>query len=74
MANRMICDVLDELRKCNSTRNYSYMIALVEEAQTLANRMEAALWNQKDVEHTRKEHKRLKEEIKQLKAEKKKLT
>ena len=46
--NRTICDVLEELRQCYKTRNFSYMPGLIEEAQSMANRMEAALWDQND--------------------------
>lgn len=52
--NRTICDVLEELRQCYKTRNFSYMPGLVEEAQSMANRMEAALWDQSDLK-SRKE-------------------
>ena len=41
--NRYICEVLREMRKCYETRNFSYLLGLIEEAQTLANRMEAAI-------------------------------
>jgi hypothetical protein len=43
MPSRYICDVLDEMRSCDKTKNYSYLPGLIEEAQVLANRMEAAL-------------------------------
>ena len=41
--NRFICTVLEEMRKCDLTKNYSFLSSLIEEAQTLANRMESAL-------------------------------
>jgi DNA helicase TIP49 (TBP-interacting protein) len=71
--NRTICDVLQAMRQCSKTKNYSYLEGLIEEAQNLANRMEAALWDQKDFEYARKEHKDLKKEIKKLKEQKEKL-
>ena len=43
MLHRTLCDCLEELRTCHETRNYSYYLALVEEAQSMANRMEAGL-------------------------------
>lgn len=73
MANRTLCDVLSEIRTCDTTKNYSYLLALVEEAQTMANRMEAALWDQKDFDYRREEHRKLKEDIKKLKQVKKDL-
>ena len=64
--NRTICDVLKEIRKCHETRNYSYLLALTEEAQSLANKMEASLYDKKDLQAARKEVVKLKKEIKEL--------
>jgi hypothetical protein len=69
--NRTICAVLEEIRKCNETRNYSYLSSLVEEAQTMANRMESALWDQKDLTYRRDEYKKLKAEVEALEEQKK---
>ena len=66
MINRMLWDVLHEMRECNKTLNFSYLLGLVEEVQTLANRMEAKLYDIKDFE-------RLRDDIKDLKKKKKKL-
>ena len=63
---RYLCDVLYEMRACTKTMNFSYLIGMIEEAQTLANRMEARLYEMKDFE-------RLHEEIRALKKKKKKL-
>ena len=64
--NRFLCDVLQEMRECTKTLNFSYLLGLIEEVQTLANRMEAKLYDIKDFE-------RLHEEIKALQKKKKKL-
>jgi len=64
--NRYICDVLHEMRDCVKTLNFSYLLGLIEEVQTLASRMEAKLYEIKDYE-------RLHEEIRALKKKKKKL-
>jgi len=64
--NRYLCSVLDEMRECTKTLNFSYLLGLIEEAQTLASRMESKLFDLKDFEH-------LHEEIKVLKKKKKKL-
>ena len=64
--NRYLCDVLHEMRECVKTLNFSYLLGLIEEAQTLANRMEARLYEMKDFD-------RLHEEIKVLKKKKKSL-
>ena len=66
MANRYLCSVLDEMRECTKTLNFSYLLGLIEEAQTLASRMEAKLFEIKDFE-------RLHEDIAKLKKQKKKL-
>lgn len=73
MPNRTLCDVLKEMRKCQETHNYSYLPSLIEEAQHMGNRMEAALYDKKDLEHYQREVKKLKKEIKTLKEEKEKL-
>ena len=66
MPNRYLCDVLNEMRECTKTLNFSYLMGLIEESQTLANRMEAKLEDIKEIEflHVR---------IRELKKEKKKL-
>ena len=66
MSNRYICTVLDEMRDCVKTSNFSYLSGLIEEAQSLANRMESRLYEIKDFE-------KLHEDIRKLKTEKKKL-
>ena len=66
MANRYLCDVLNEMRKCVKTLNFSYLLGLIEEAQTLGSRMESKLFDIKDFDH-------LHEEIRDLKKKKKKL-
>jgi hypothetical protein len=54
------------MRDCIKTSNFSYLSGLIEEAQSLANRMESRLYEIKDFE-------RLHEDIRKLKVEKKKL-
>ena len=46
---RLICDVLEDMRKCVETTNFGFMKGLIEEAQIMSNRMESALSNQKDL-------------------------
>lgn len=53
--NRYICDVIEEMRKCYETRNFTYLPGLIEEAQSLANRMEGALADQKDLRRASEE-------------------
>jgi hypothetical protein len=69
MPNRTVCSVLEEMRKCNETRNYSYLLGLIEEVQTIVNRMEAGLYDKGDINYITKELRELKAEKKKLKAE-----
>lgn len=71
MPNRTLCSVLDAMRDADKTKNYSYMLGLIEEAQYLANRMEAALWNQKDFNTLSEKVSALNKELKELEAKKK---
>ena len=68
--NRTLCNVLDEMRKCHETRNYSPMLGLIEEAQSMGNRMEAGLYDKNDVESARKQLKDLAKEIDTLQEKK----
>jgi hypothetical protein len=64
--NRYVCDVLREMRTCHETRNYTYLPSLIEEAQVLVNRMEAALHDTKDLKHLHAEIKKKKKELEEL--------
>ena len=66
MPNRLLCAVFDEMRACVKTGNFSYLLGLIEEAQTLANRMESRLYDMKDYDH-------LLDDIRDLKKKKKNL-
>lgn len=66
MPYRTLCDILEEMRKCYKTRNFSYIMGLIEEGQSAGQRMEAALWDQHGVTGLREERKKLKQEIKDL--------
>ena len=68
MLNRTMCQALEEMRKCHKTHNYSYMPGLIEEIQSMGNRMEAALWDVHDLEKLREKTKELEREIKDLEA------
>lgn len=71
--NRTLCDVLDEMRKCHETRNYAGLMALVEEAQSKANRMESGLADKKDLVAMEEEWHSLRKEIKKLRKKRDKL-
>jgi uncharacterized protein YPO0396 len=66
MPNRLVCTVLEEMRKCNETRNYSYLSGLIEEVQSAVSKMEAALYDQSDLKYAEKQLKSLKKEIEEL--------
>lgn len=71
--NRTLCDVLEEMRKADKTRNYAYMSSLIEEAQTLGNRMESALSDKRDMREWSELRNDMKHEIKALQKERDKL-
>lgn len=64
--NRTICQVLEEIRQLDKTKNYGCLLGLIEEVQSLANRMEAGLQDQKDFNEMKRHKVRLKKEIKEL--------
>ena len=69
MPNRLLCAVLDEMRECVKTLNFSYLSGLIEEAQTLGSRMEAHLYDIKDFNRLHKDVKALEKKKKKLKQE-----
>lgn len=78
--HRFLCDILQEMRVCCKTLNFSSLLGLVEECQVLGNRMENALEQQRDIlqmdeEWTQKKKKleALEKEIKELQSKKEKL-
>lgn len=78
--HRTLCTVLDELRDCYKTRNFSYMMGLIEEVQSLGNRMEASIDYKNDIERYHREAKEaydkreeLQKEVEKLEKKKKKL-
>lgn len=71
--NRTLCDVLEEMRKCNEVRNYAPLLSLIEEVQLLGNRMESGLEDLKDHRSLLEDISELKKELKALKKQKKEL-
>ncbi len=61
--NRNICTVLEEMRACYKTRNFAPVLGLIEEVQSLANRMEAGLDDQRDINSLLDTKKKLKRDI-----------
>ena len=70
MVYRYVCTAIEEMRMCVKTGNYSYLPGLIEEAQSLCNRMESSLWEQKEHTDLHKEIKKLRKERDKLKEEK----
>ena len=67
--NRYMCEVLDEMRTCQKTLNFAVIPSLIEEVQTMANRMEMALSDMKDLETLKDDIHEKKEELKVLQKE-----
>jgi len=68
-----MCQALDEMRACYKTYNFSPMKGLIEEVQSMGNRMEGALEDKNDLRTARNEVKELQKEIRKLKKKKAKL-
>ena len=68
--NRTLCDVLQEMRTCYKTRNFSYMNSLLEEAQHMGNRMEAKLYDIKELKYLHESIKKAKKELEALNLQK----
>ena len=64
--NRYVCEVLEEMRTCTKTLNFAIIPSLIEEVQTMANRMEMALSDMKDLETLKDDIHEKKEELKVL--------
>ena len=69
MANRYLCDILEEMRTTTKTLNFGMLLGLIEEVQTTGNRMEAALDDKRDAEWIREEIHTLKRERTKIKKE-----
>jgi len=66
MPHRFLCDVLKEMRDCWKTRNFANLKALIEEAQWMGNRMEAALGENKSYRYWHEEAKKEQAEAERL--------
>jgi hypothetical protein len=63
MGSRTLCAVLEEMRKAYETRNFSYLPGLIEEAQSMGNRMESGLEDKHSVEYYREEASKARKEM-----------
>ena len=64
--NRYVCEVLEEMRTCTKTLNFAVIPSLIEEVQTMVNRMEMALSDMKDLQSLKDNISEKKEELKEL--------
>ncbi|MCK4795043.1 MAG: hypothetical protein KAV87_65545, partial [Desulfobacteraceae bacterium] len=64
--SRTLCEVLSAMRDADKTKNYSYLPGLIEEAQNMANRMEAKLSQTNDIERIDQKWHDAKEKNKEL--------
>ena len=72
--NRYMCTVLDEMRMCVKTLNFAYLLSLIEEIQSMGNRMESKLEDIGDFEVWSEQRDKLKKELKVLRKEKEGIT
>lgn len=71
--NRYLCDIIEEMRTCIKVLNFSPLLSLIEELQVLANRMEKALEQHKDIPKLHEDLCKLKDARRTLKKEIKEL-
>ena len=64
--NRYVCEVLEEMRTCTKTLNFAIIPSLIEEVQTMVNRMEMALSDMKDLESLKDTIREKKEELEKI--------
>lgn len=64
--NRTLCSVLEEMRQCTNTLSFGNLMGLIEEAQSLGNRMEAGLERKKAIRDGDEYRRALREEILEL--------
>jgi hypothetical protein len=72
-STRYLCDILRDMRSAYETRNFSYLLGLIEELQYRAYRMENKIEQIDDIKTLENQRVNLKREIKELREEKKKL-
>ena len=64
--NRYVCEVLEEMRTCTKTLNFAIIPSLIEEVQTMVNRMEMTLSDMKDLESLKDTIREKKEELEKI--------
>ena len=69
LLDRTLCNVLEEMRACHKTRNYSHLSSLIEEAQSMGNRMEAKLGTINSFKEMDTDWRKKRNELKELQKE-----
>ena len=64
--NRTLCEVLEEMREADRKKHYGYLAGLIEEAQSMGNRMEAGLGDIRDIKKISSRKHELKAQLKEL--------
>jgi len=64
---RFLCSIIDDMKQCYETRNFSPLPGLMHELQIGANRMEAKLDIIRDFDYYEEEYRGLKKQCKDLK-------
>ena len=73
LVNNLV-DIKTEMMLCIQNNSYAKFSGLIEQWQTLGNRLEAILWDQTDVKSLRDDIKKLKKEIEKLEEKKEELS
>ena len=66
MPNRYMCDVLEEMRTAVKIGRIDMVHGLIEEAQSMANRMEAKLSDYRDMGYSLDEARKLRKTLREL--------
>lgn len=61
-----LCSILDHMRSCHKTRDYSRLPALIEDAQFVGDRMEDALSSVESLKKLTEARSKLKKQVKKL--------
>lgn len=66
---RTWCSIIEDLKSCFKSRNFSYMLGLLEELQYAGDKMEAALEGKRDIQDWSERRSNLDREIENLEAQ-----
>ena len=72
--NRYACQVMDEMRACFKTLNFSPIPGMIEELQSMFNKMESSIEDKSDIKDLVEERSELQKEVNKLRKTKRNLT